>query len=493
MTNKKLTPEELMKLTIEESLKSVPEHADKTDPLVGAIITTKDGEILASAHRGELRIGEHCEFTLIERKLKNLNLRECVLYVTLEPCIDEARKKPKRGCTAHICKARISTVYVGIRDPDPKVENKGVELLARNGIKVVDFPAHLETEIRKSNAQFIKEKELERMQLKKEEIIEIKTYLQETVSSMEINRFDKDYVRKFLEMSGASFSYPSEDFNQWALDFELVSKDNKGYLHPNRLGLILFGKKADEIYSHTIFKVEINYGDGETEIRDFGGPIVSQLTPILDYIKDKALKLTIDRSKRQREEKSDFPIDVLREAIANAIIHRDYENEKSTNYLSISPDKIIVRSPGNLESPLTIKDLETFDAPSISRNPKIMFVFNKMGLAEQRGIGLKNMGKLSPKPLFDLKAGMLQVTFSRTKDFIAESKGVDSNSLSQEDKDGLLFIEENGVITVNDYAKEFNIPAKTAQRRLVNLIEKGIVERSGERRWAKYKVTEKNA
>ena len=204
------------------------------------------------------------------------------------------------------------------------------------------------------------------------------------------------------------------------------------------------------------------------------------------------MKLTIDRSKGQREEKADFPIDVLREAIANAIIHRDYENEKSTNYLSISPDKIIVRSPGNLENPLTIADLETFDAPSISRNPKIMFVFNKMELAEQRGIGLKNMGQLNkrgfPLPSFDLKAGMLQVTFGRTKDFIAEVKGVDSSSLSQEDKNGLLFIQENKEISVSDYASHFTLEPKTANRRLKNLVEKGLVSQTGEKRGTRYKL-----
>ncbi len=63
MAKKKFTPDELMELTIKESFKSIPEHTDKADPLVGAIITTKDGEILASAYRGELRIGEHCEYT----------------------------------------------------------------------------------------------------------------------------------------------------------------------------------------------------------------------------------------------------------------------------------------------------------------------------------------------------------------------------------------------------------------------------------------------
>ncbi len=495
MAKKKYTPEELMKLAIEESFKSIPEHTDKADPLVGAIVTTKDGEILAKAHRGELRVGEHCEYTLIERKLKDQNLRECVLYVTLEPCVDEARKLPKRGCSTHITKARINTVYIGMRDPNPKVENEGVKFLIGKGVKVIDFPAHLEYEIRQSNAQFIKEKELEQMQLKKAKAKKTQTYLQKPVSNSTILKFDESTVKQFLHFSGASFSYPSEDFNQWALGFEIANKDEKEVLHPTRLGLILFGKEIEGIYPHTIFKVEINYDKGDPEIKDFGGPIVSQLTPILDYVKSKALKLTIDRSKGQREEKIDFPIEVLREAIANAIIHRDYENEKSTNYLSISPDKIIVRSPGNIESPLTLEDLKTFDTPSVSRNPKIMFVFNKMGLAEQRGIGLKNMKKLNelgfPLPSFNLKAGMLEVTFGRTKDFIAEEKGIDSSSLSLEDKDGLLFIQKNELITVNEYANEFNMPAKTAQRRLADLVGKGIIERIGDRRWAKYKVVEK--
>lgn len=328
------------------------------------------------------------------------------------------------------------------------------------------------------------------LKLKKKEIP--KLYLQKSVPRSTINQFDGKAVKQFLKFSRASFSYPSEEFNQWALGFEIADKNTKGVLYPTRLGLILFGKNVEDIFPHTLFKVEINYNKDDSEIKDFGGPIVNQLTPILNYIKEKALKLTIDRSKGKREEKIDFPIEVLREAIANAIIHRDYENEKTTNYLSISPGKITVRSPGNLESPLTLSDLRTFDTPSVSRNPKIMFVFNKMGLAEQRGIGLRNMKQLTglgfPLPIFDLKAGMLQVTFGRTKDFIADVKGVDSNQLSPEDKDGLLFIQENREVSVSDYATHLNLEIKTANRRLKKLVDKGLVIKIGEKKGTKYKL-----
>ncbi len=171
------------------------------------------------------------------------------------------------------------------------------------------------------------------MQLKLGEKETPKLYLQESVLHSTINQFDGKAARQFLKFSRASFSYPSEKFNQWALGFEIADKNTKGVLYPTRLGLVLFGENVEEIFPHTLFKVEVCYNKDDSEIKDFGGPIVSQLSPILNYIKEKALKLTIDRRKGKREEKIDFPIEVLREAISNAIIHRDYENEKATNYL----------------------------------------------------------------------------------------------------------------------------------------------------------------
>ena len=122
MTNKpkkKYTPRELMEFAVEEGEHSIPEHEAKEDPFVGAIVATKEGEILAKAHRGELRVGEHCEFTLLERKLRDRNLNDCVLYLTLEPCTDESRGPGKRGCATHITAACIGTVYFGI-DDQPK-------------------------------------------------------------------------------------------------------------------------------------------------------------------------------------------------------------------------------------------------------------------------------------------------------------------------------------------------------------------------------------
>ncbi|MFA5849555.1 MAG: ATP-binding protein [Bacteroidales bacterium] len=488
---KKYTPDELMEMAYQESLFSIHEHDHKPDPLVGAILTTADGKILATAHRGELRIGEHCEYTLIERKLKSENLKGYNLYVTLEPCIDTVRKPPKRGCATHIFKARLAKVYVGMRDPDIDIENLGVNELIEKKIEVIDFLPEISAKIRQSLSEFIQYKEAQKLIIQQEREEKPTSYLKQAATSTTINAFSKAALNEFLQNSKTTFKYPSKVFNEWALSFELVTKDKENIL-PTKLGLMLFGEKADEIFPHTIFKVELDYGTGQPEIEDFGGPVATQLPRIIKFIKDKGLKLTIDRNSAKREIVSDFPIEVLREVIANAIIHRDYAITEATNYLYIGPEKIIVRSPGLPMPPLSIEDMRTMDLPSISRNPKIMYVYNRMGLAEARGIGLRNMKRLPeygfPLPTFNLKGNVLEIVFARDASLIPELIGGIIEDLTQEDRDGLFFIQQNEPISVKDYATHFGLTDKTAQRRIANLFDKGFLGREGENRWIKYKI-----
>ena len=240
--------------------------------------------------------------------------------------------------------------------------------------------------------------------------------------------------------------------------------------------------------------MEIEYPDGSTEIEDFGGPVSTQLRRVFSYVSDKALKLTIDRSSAKRTANTDFPLDILREAIANAIIHRDYSITSSPNYLFVSNDKIVIKSPGLPMPPLTLADIKTLDLPSVSRNPKIMYVYNRMGLAEQRGIGLRSMKSLSekgfPLPIINLMGNVLEISFARSSNALSEIISSETADLSEQDKQGIQFIQENQSISVSDYANEFKIATKTAQRRLSDLVEKGLIIKEGERRWTRYRIKE---
>lgn len=503
MAKKNFTTLELMQMAINESYSSIPEHTHKTDPNVGAIIATTNGEVLGKAHRGELREGEHCEYTLIERRLASENLKDCVLYVTLEPCTDESRnqnkttnKTKKRGCCTHIKKARLSKVYVGVEDPNPKIAGWGIKEIREHGIDVEMFPAELQKIIWRDNAQFKKEKEAEALKAKHEQDKPTKEILQSAVKGTSINSFSDNAIQQFIKESSAPFKYPSTEFNEWANEFGFMEiDDNTDAFIPTGLGIMIFGKNPENSFPQIVFKVELNYGKGKPEVRDFKGPLVSLLPSVLDFVKDKGLKLTMDKSSGKRKEVADFPFEVLLEAIANAVIHRDYTIEGATNYLYIDPDKIVVRSPGTPTYPITFEDLEDFDAPSISRNPKIMYVFNQMHLAEQRGIGLRNMKQLPeegfPLPTFRMKAGMLEVTFGRTKEYIEKRAGLNSiESLSDEEKNIYLYIQTKREVSRGDVVTEFGLNDKTAQRRLAKLIEKNLLIMSGDRKGAKYRAVD---
>ena len=112
MTKPMMDAREYMLKTIEVMNRSIQEpRNDKVSPKVGALLIKPTGEI-DTAFRGELREGDHAEFTLLERKNRSISLEGSILFATLEPCAPGARKHPKLSCAERIVNARIKKVWI---------------------------------------------------------------------------------------------------------------------------------------------------------------------------------------------------------------------------------------------------------------------------------------------------------------------------------------------------------------------------------------------
>ena len=121
-------------------------------PKVGAAVS-RGHELLGTAYRGELKPGEHAEYTLLQRKLAGHDLAGTTLFTTLEPCT--TRTHPKRPCAAWIVERGIGRVVIGMLDPNPVVYEQGVLTLRKAGIGVDYFPEKWRSEVKEDNQSFV--------------------------------------------------------------------------------------------------------------------------------------------------------------------------------------------------------------------------------------------------------------------------------------------------------------------------------------------------
>ncbi len=117
------------------------------NPLVGCVIVNNDRIVGRGYH--EYFGGPHAEINALKEASEKAV--GSTLYVTLEPCNHSGKTPP---CTDAIIKAGVSRVVAAVRDPNPKMNGRGLERLRRNSIKVSD--GILAKEARKANSSYFK-------------------------------------------------------------------------------------------------------------------------------------------------------------------------------------------------------------------------------------------------------------------------------------------------------------------------------------------------
>jgi len=359
--SKGLVPREMMELAVSVMTRShaEPREDGKASPRVGAVLVKGDGEI-DTASRGELRDGDHAEYTVLERKNRSSKLDDAVLFTTLEPCAPGSRRHPKLSCAERIVLARIKEVWIGLEDPDPSVDRKGIKHLQDSGVTVHMFDRDLQETILETNRAFIDQAE-ERASaarvLKQVEPV-VLSRLEEALGAVRLQDLEKQALDEYRVAVGAS---DLKELNRRLLQQGLLRQQG-GKLVPSGFGLLLFGKAPRARMPQAGLLGTIHYAEGREETRDFDGPAVAAPAQAIEWLRDK-LPNPIDRTGAKRREVNQALFELLREGIVNSLVHRDYGIEGAKCQLIAHPEKIVVMSPGLPVAPITMEHLEAFDAP----------------------------------------------------------------------------------------------------------------------------------
>ena len=295
------------------------------------------------------------------------------------------------GCAERIVLARIKEVWIGIEDPDPTVDRKGIKYLQDSGVTVHMFDRDLQEEIQAANKAFI-EQALERAaeaRVAKQAKAVILSPFEAAAVKAELGDFSPEALEEYRKVAKIADKVGSPGFNRRLLQQGLL-KEHDRRMTPTGFGLLLFGKEPRTVMQQAGLLGTIHFPDGTEEPRDFDGPQVLAPEQALQWLRDK-LPDPIDRTAGRRRRVNEAIFELVREGVVNALVHRDYSIEGAKCQLIATADTITVKSPGKPVEPITLEQMQTFNAPMLSRNPVLHYVFARMELAEERGLGLKSM------------------------------------------------------------------------------------------------------
>lgn len=514
MATKGFDPRKLMELAVDVMVQSTqePRGDGKASPLVGAVLW--NAGITDTASRSELRDGDHAEFTLLERKHRSSKLDGAVIFSTLEPCAPGARKHPKLSCAERIVLARIKEVWVGIEDPDPTVDRKGIKYLQDNGVNVHLFDRDLQERIHEVNREFIAQAEARAFAARAGGGAPpaVLSDFEVALKGASIDDLDPRAIDEYRMALGGVLVTESgdrlvtEDGHALVLEDtpdvpeilrRLVSQrlliEQNGERVPTGFGTLLFGKKPRFHLPQAGLLGTLHYDDGTEELHDFDGPAVEVPEQAIQWLKNK-LPNPIQRTGAKRKDVRETFYELLREGIINALVHRDYSIRGAKCQLAASPGKIVVMSPGAPVEPVSMQQLEAFDAPMLSRNPVMHFVFAKMKLAEERGLGLKSMRTRAsaaglPLPSYSYKAPYVVLTLYPD----AASATIDVGEktlakLSDSERAGWAWLVTRETVTTAEYEEAMAVPNRTAKNHLKKLTELGLLRMTGAGRATRYEV-----
>ena len=226
---------------------------------------------------------------------------------------------------------------------------------------------------------------------------------------------------------------------------------------------------------------------------ELSGPLVALLQQTLAFI-DKHTKAYEVVIGRRRERWSEYPAEVLREAVLNALAHRDYGRRGSTVDITLWDDRIEIRSPGGLPGPITLDNIR---AEHYSRNRRIMRTLKQLRFVDEYGEGVDRMfdlmeARLMDPPVFTPTPDSVTVTLHNRFLVSVEDQAwlalLNNLHLNTHERRVLVAVRHEGSITRRRVTQL--VSDADADTLLRTSVLKGLLVRIGERGGAAYELSD---
>ena len=293
---------------------------------------------------------------------------------------------------------------------------------------------------------------------------------------------DEEKVRRFLRTAKNQRNFP--------LSLDAPIKDVLTHLNllksgnPTNAAILLFGKNPHKYFLQAEVKclhlhgVEIEKPFETYHI--YKGTIFEQVDDALGFVLDRLKRPVIPApGKAATLRPFEIPEFVIREAIVNAVAHRDYNSSASVQ-VNVFIDRIEIWNPGKLPPQLTVELLKK-PHPSFPHNPLICEPFYLARYIERAGSGTIEMIKQCrknnlPEPEFMQKMGHFIAVL--WKDIFTE-KYLLELGLTERQIKAVKYVKEKGKITNKEYQELFNLKKRQASDDFKALEDRGIFERIG--------------
>jgi ATP-dependent DNA helicase RecG len=371
------------------------------------------------------------------------------------------------------------------------VAGKGIEHLRRHGITVHMFERDLQEIIVKENEKFFAWARQQSEEKPEPKPIKLSKF-EDSVDAVVFDDLSTKALEYYRSKASIKPAVDSPEFTRLLRQQGLLT-ENAGAIIPTGFGLLLFGKEPRNAVPQAGVLARAELADGKTSRTEFGQAMV--LIPgLLEEWLNKVLPSTLDRSQMERKEKVDLPFEMIREAVVNALIHRDYDIEGQKCQLIINANTITIKSPGGPIAPITLEEMRSFSAPMKSRNPVLHYVFARMGMAEEQGFGLTSLKREAeklglPLPSYSMEGDYLVLTIYRSPaSSLVDLAPQIFARLNRDERTAWQFMVGRESLTSSELMAAMRFDERKAQRVLKKLLDIGLVGRSGKGRSTRYEV-----